>query len=30
MNTLGIGIRGYMDFGCAKGEGNAAYRMATA
>lgn len=29
-NVLGIALRGYMDFGCAKGEANAAYRMATA
>lgn len=27
-NTLGIGLRGTLDFGCAKGEDLAAYRMA--
>jgi hypothetical protein len=29
-DTLGVTLRGYMDFGCAKGESLAAYRMATA
>ena len=29
-NTLGIGLRGFLDMGCAKGEDLAAYRMATA
>jgi hypothetical protein len=29
-DTLGVILRGYMDFGCAKGESLAAYRMATA
>lgn len=29
-DTLGVVMRGYMDFGCAKGESLAAYRMATA
>lgn len=29
-DTLGVTMRGYMDFGCAKGESLAAYRMATA
>jgi phage major head subunit gpT-like protein len=29
-NMLGIQVRGYFDFGVAKGEKNAAYRMATA
>ena len=29
-SVLGVTLRGYMDFGCAKGESLAAYRMATA
>jgi hypothetical protein len=29
-NQLGIQVRGYFDFGVAKAEKNAAYRMATA
>lgn len=29
-SVMGISLRGYMDFGVAKGEANACYRMATA
>jgi hypothetical protein len=29
-STLGIQMRGYFDFGVAKGESKGAYRMATA